>query len=119
MPFDFIEDTAATRGATVDREAFERAMEGQRDKARAGSAFGGGKKDKSSCSPAATLPEQVGDQFEGYTATTVTGVPVLALFDGSRQPVDALATGTTGLLRSPARRSISKRVVRSPTPAAS
>src|SRR6266478_5544006 len=44
VPFDFIEDTAATQGVTVDREAYERAMEGQRDKARAQSAFGGGKK---------------------------------------------------------------------------
>ena len=44
MPFDFIEDTAATQGVTVDREAYDRAMEGQRDKARAGSAFGAGKK---------------------------------------------------------------------------
>ena len=39
VPYDFIEDTAATRGASVDREGFERAMEGQRDKARAGSHF--------------------------------------------------------------------------------
>src|SRR5437899_313133 len=37
VPYDFIEDTAATQGVTVDREAFDRAMEGQRDKARAGS----------------------------------------------------------------------------------
>ena len=44
VPYDFIEDTAATRDATVDREGFERAMESQRDKARAQSAFGGGKK---------------------------------------------------------------------------
>src|SRR6266849_4193734 len=44
VPFDFIDDTAATQGITVDREAYERAMEGQRDKARAGSTFGGGKK---------------------------------------------------------------------------
>ncbi|MFN7980755.1 MAG: alanine--tRNA ligase-related protein [Vicinamibacterales bacterium] len=39
-----------------------------------------------------------GDQFEGYSATTVTGVPVLALFDESRQPVDALSTGATGFV---------------------
>ncbi|MFN7980754.1 MAG: alanine--tRNA ligase [Vicinamibacterales bacterium] len=54
VPFDFIEDTAATRGATVDREAFERAMEGQRDKARAGQRVGGGKKQPTSRS--ATTP---------------------------------------------------------------
>ena len=39
--YDFIEDTAATQGVTVDRDGFERAMEAQRDKARAQSAFGG------------------------------------------------------------------------------
>src|SRR3954447_15778420 len=44
IPYDFIEDTAATQGVSVDRAAFDGAMEGQRDKARAGSAFGAGKK---------------------------------------------------------------------------
>src|SRR5882762_6538542 len=43
VPSDFIEDTAATQGVTVDRAAYEAAMEGQRVKARAGSAFGGKK----------------------------------------------------------------------------
>src|SRR6266496_1731973 len=45
VPYDFIEDTAATQDVTVDKAGFEQAMEGQRDKARAGSTFGGGKKD--------------------------------------------------------------------------
>src|SRR6478672_6286280 len=46
IPFDFIEDTAATQGVSVDKESYERAMAGQRDKARAKSSFGaGGKKD--------------------------------------------------------------------------
>src|SRR5580765_2997239 len=44
VPFEFIEDTAATQDVKVDREAFDRAMEGQRDKGRAGSTFGAGKK---------------------------------------------------------------------------
>ena len=43
LPLDFIEDLAGERGTTVDREGFERAMEGQRDKARAKSAFEGKK----------------------------------------------------------------------------
>ena len=42
IPYDFIEDTAATQGVSVDKVAFEAAMEAQRDKARAQSAFGGG-----------------------------------------------------------------------------
>ena len=39
LPIDFIEDTVQARGLTFDKEAFERAMEGQRAKARAGSTF--------------------------------------------------------------------------------
>ena len=37
-----------------------------------------------------------GDRFEGYTSTRLTGIPVLALFDGARQPVQALDSGATG-----------------------
>ncbi|MGE3955281.1 MAG: alanine--tRNA ligase [Vicinamibacterales bacterium] len=98
VPYDFIEDTAATRGASVDREGFERAMEGQRDKARAGSTFGGGKKGLEFNIADEPALAGVGDQFEGYTSTSVSGVPVLALFDEGRQPVDLLATGTTGFV---------------------
>ena len=42
MPLDFVEDLAGQRKLTVDREGFERAMEGQRERARASSAFKGG-----------------------------------------------------------------------------
>ena len=98
VPYDFIEDTAATRGASVDKEAFDRAMEGQRDKARAGSAFGGGKKGIEFSLPDESTLAASGDQFEGYTSTSVTGVPVLALFDESRQPVDVLEGGATGFV---------------------
>jgi alanyl-tRNA synthetase len=96
VPYDFIEDTAATRDVRVDREAFERAMESQRGKARAQSAFGGSRKGQDfTLSDEASLAG-VGDQFEGYTSTTVTGVPVLALFDEARQPVGALEAGAVG-----------------------
>ena len=39
VPLDFMEDLAGQRGLAIDREGFERAMEGQREKARAGSTF--------------------------------------------------------------------------------
>ena len=39
VPLDFMEDIAGQRGLAIDREGFERAMEGQRERARAGSAF--------------------------------------------------------------------------------
>jgi alanyl-tRNA synthetase len=96
VPYDFIEDTAATRGVTIDREGYERAMEGQRDKARAQSAFGGGRKGLEFALGDEAALAGAGDQFEGYGATTLTGVPVLALFDEQRQPVDALDAGATG-----------------------
>jgi alanyl-tRNA synthetase len=99
VPYDFIEDTATTQGVTVDRAAFDKAMEAQRDKARAGSAFGAGRKNEEF-----TLDDGgadgglqgVGDQFEGYAATRVSGVPVVALFDEHRQPVESLSTSQAG-----------------------
>src|SRR5438270_2543085 len=39
VPYDFIEDTAATQGVTIDKAGYEGAMEGQRGKARAKSGF--------------------------------------------------------------------------------
>jgi alanyl-tRNA synthetase len=38
----------------------------------------------------------VGDQFEGYTSVREAGVPIVALFDEHRQPVDALSSGQVG-----------------------
>jgi alanyl-tRNA synthetase len=95
VPFDFIEDTAATNDVRVDRAGYERAMEGQRDKARAQSAFGGKKGEDFAITDDAAL-KAAGDRFEGYTTTRVTDVPVLGLFDASRQPTQALASGATG-----------------------
>ena len=96
MPYDFIEDTAATQDVTVDREGYERAMEGQRGKARAQSAFGGGKKGEDFAVVNDPQLKGAGDQFEGYTSTRVSGVPIVAMFDERRQPVDALAEGEAG-----------------------
>jgi alanyl-tRNA synthetase len=99
VPFDFIEDTAATQGVAVDRDAFERAMEGQRDKARAGSTFGTGKKGEDFPVTAGMLADELriaGDQFEGYSTTRVTGVTVLALFDEQRTPTARLTAGQVG-----------------------
>ena len=44
VPLDFMEDLAGQRRLTIDRDGYERAMEGQRVKARAGSTFKGGEK---------------------------------------------------------------------------
>ncbi len=98
IPYDFIEDTAATQGVTVDKTAFDAAMDGQRDKARAGSAFGGKKGEEFAIGGEAVSAALtgVGDTFEGYSTTSVSGVPVLALFDEQRQPVEALSTNQSG-----------------------
>src|SRR4051794_40269164 len=96
VPYDFIEDTSAIQGVTVDKAAFDRAMDGQREKARAGSAFGGKK------GPEWILPVEGpsdltgGDNFDGYQATKSAGVQVVALFDDDRQPVETLVTGRHG-----------------------
>jgi alanyl-tRNA synthetase len=95
VPYDFIEDTATTQGVTLDREAFDAAMASQRDKARAGSAFGG-KKDESFVVDAPGGRLEAGDQFEGYKTTRVQGVPVVALWNAKREPATTLSTGDEG-----------------------
>src|SRR5205807_1138628 len=70
-------------------------METQRGKARSQSAFGGKKGEEFAIDADSPLAG-VGDEFEGYTATRVAGVPVIALFDETRQPVGELASGRTG-----------------------
>jgi alanyl-tRNA synthetase len=96
VPYDFIEDTAATQGVTIDRPAYESAMEGQRDKARARSAFAGAKKGQEFAVDDANPAFGVGDNFEGYTSTRVSGVPLVALWDDQHQPADALTAGQHG-----------------------
>ena len=74
-------------------------MEGQRDKARAGSAFGGGRKGDGLRPAEARPPPSCrvpAISFEGYTTTRVSGVPILALFDEDRQAVDQLDSGQAG-----------------------
>jgi alanyl-tRNA synthetase len=97
VPYDFIEDTAATHDVRVDREGFDRAMEAQRGKARAQSAFvRKGEEFRIEHGEAEQQLASAGDQFEGYSTTRAAGIPVLALFDDKRQPVQALTEGDTG-----------------------
>jgi alanyl-tRNA synthetase len=100
IPYDFIEDTAATQDVTVDKAAFDAAMEGQRDKARAGSSF------RTRAADIAWTPasgtdrklERAGDQFEGYTGTRVQDTQVLAIFSHDGTEIDRLGTGETGYI---------------------
>ncbi len=100
MPLDFIEDLAGQRGVAIDREGYERAMAGQREKARAGSSFeakkAAGFTFTSDASRQAVLA--AGDAFEGYGITRLSGVPVLAVFDEERRQSTALHEGQHGWL---------------------
>jgi alanyl-tRNA synthetase len=100
VPLDFMEDIAGQRGLTIDREGYERAMEGQRVRARAGSSFDTKKSQDFAFASDETRAATVagGDQFEGYARTTVTGVPVLAVFDAERRQTSDLKPGQTGFV---------------------
>ena len=100
VPLDFVEDLAGERGLSVDHEGFQRAMEGQRERARAASAF---EARKTKAFGYAQAEEQarlaaLGDRFEGYGHTRLDGVTVEAVFDAARQQVDRLLAGQDGLV---------------------
>jgi alanyl-tRNA synthetase len=100
VPLDFMEDLAGQRQMSIDREGFERAIEGQREKARAGSAFKRAAKSLTLTLPAEverTL-EETGDQFAGYDSTVVQGTPVLAIVDENGSAIDTIAAGSRGYI---------------------
>ena len=98
LPRDFIEDLASNQGLRFDAEGFEREMEAQREKARAKSGFETRKGEEfrfRSDETRAALAA-AGDVFDGYAETTVADVPVLAVFDDSKQEVTELPAGSAG-----------------------
>jgi len=98
LPRDFIEDLASNQGLGFDAAGFEREMEAQRSKARAGSGFDKGRAEEfrpASNQTRAALAD-AGDVFVGYDQTRLQGVLVLAVFDDAKQQVDALAEGQSG-----------------------
>jgi len=100
VPLDFMEDLAGQRQLTIDRQGFERAMEGQREKARAGSAFKGAEKAFTLTMSAEVerALDEAGDQFDGYDATTVQGTTIVAIFDEAGTSTDALHAGAKGYI---------------------
>ena len=97
LPRDFIEDLASNQGLKFDAEGFDAAMEGQKERARAGSSFESKKEEFAFASDQQRESlQQAGDMFEGYTTTGLQGVSVLALFDDKKKPVDALKEGASG-----------------------
>jgi len=99
VPRDFIEDMIETRKLRLDQEGFERAMEAQREKARAKSAFkGAGAKDATWTASDAvrTELESTGDKaFRGYETTKIN-TQISAIFNGERQEVPSLIAGQDG-----------------------
>jgi alanyl-tRNA synthetase len=97
LPLDFIEDLAGERKLAVNRDAFDRAMEAQRDRARAKSAFDRKRGDEFALTDEVRPRlELSGDVFEGYTRTQVDHVTVTAVFDPSRHVIEALRSGEEG-----------------------
>jgi alanyl-tRNA synthetase len=98
LPLDFIEDLAAERKLAFDREGFDYALEVQRSKARAKSAFDGRRTDEfafASDSRADAL-RSAGDVFVGYTTTILNDARVLAVFDASRHEAAEIRSGQEG-----------------------
>jgi alanyl-tRNA synthetase len=99
LPRDFIEDLASAQGLRFDTAGFEQAMAGQREKARAKSAFGGG----ATAAVWNTRPELADvlytpDEFRGYEHTSVQTQILELLRDNgaTRDAVDELREGETG-----------------------
>ena len=85
VPLDFAEDLAGQRGLTVDRQAFDEAMEGQRERGRAGAKF---KAD-------GVFVPDFETRFVGYEHTDARG-RVLYLTDRNLNRVTTLSAGELG-----------------------
>jgi alanyl-tRNA synthetase len=100
VPLDFMEDLASQRQLAIDRESFDRAIEGQREKARAGSSFKRSAKTLSLSMPpdVERVLDETGDRFAGYDSTRVQGTTIVAAFDESGASIESLGAGSRGYL---------------------
>ncbi|HUE85367.1 MAG TPA: alanine--tRNA ligase [Vicinamibacterales bacterium] len=100
LPRDFIEDLASAQGLQFDAAGFERAMEGQREQARARSAFGGGAAVAWNTRPGATDALNTADTFSGYDHMAVKTQIVELLKDNgtARDAVEQLNAGEAGFV---------------------
>ncbi len=92
FPVDLTADIARERGMLVDRAGFERAMDAQRERARAASKFES--KTQLPADVASRLPPT---RFLGYETLDAAGCKVLAILQGGHA-VDALATGQSAVV---------------------
>jgi alanyl-tRNA synthetase len=86
FPVDLTADIARERGLSVDQQGFEKAMAGQRDRARAASKF--------SAAGGDAIQTDLESSFSGYDGTVASG-KVVALFNEGK-PVDQLLVGDDG-----------------------
>ena len=98
VPYDFIEDTSATQGVTVDKAAFDASMDGQRVKARAGSSFKKAGEIAWITRGDNGALNEIGDNFEGYTQTAISGAQIVAAFGADGVDTEVLASGQTGFI---------------------
>jgi alanyl-tRNA synthetase len=106
MPYDFIDDTAATQGVGVDRAGFDRAMAGQRDRARAQSAFGIRGTNVQLGVPAGDMAgfddglfwNAGSANFVGYESTRVSDARVVLLWNEKGEAVETLGSGQSGYM---------------------
>ncbi len=98
LPVDFIEDLAGERGLEVDRQGFERAMDAQRERARSSSTFAtrAAQDFTFAADDTAERVRTLDDRFEGYDATRLDDVRVIAVFDDDRQEIGSLHEGQAG-----------------------
>ena len=98
LPLDFIDELAAEKRVTVDRDGFERHLESQRTRSRTKTRFGAAEtagftfESDAERSAMAAAP----DRFEGYSAVRLDDAEVLGLFDEERTAVTALDAGASG-----------------------
>ena len=92
FPVDLTADIARERGLSVDMPGFEKAMNEQRDRARAASQF----ETKSSLS-ADLVQKLKPTEFLGYEGLSVDGLNVIAIVRGNRD-VDHLGDGEDAML---------------------
>jgi alanyl-tRNA synthetase len=101
LPRDFIEDMVEDRKLRLDQEGFERAMEAQREKARARSAFKGAAVKSDAWTYREGLDhelERIGENvFRGYDVTHLN-THVVAVFGADQDHEQSLSEGEEGYL---------------------
>ena len=100
LPLDFMEDLAGSRQVTIDRKGFDRAMEGQRTQSREKSRFRSVAPPPFVTSASAGHDDlaAIGDDFVGYTKTSVENDKIAQLFREDRRQTDTLGAGETGFM---------------------